>query len=226
MAVGLLAWLSACGRTRNDDEPEDVGGVASQGAGDSGAAGSGGSAGLQLAGSLSIAGDATGGSAGNYIAQPLEDTALCEKNLFERVEQLPDEAFSFTARFDGEPVEVRSSATPDASLLLGVFRFGPTWVEALNFGFEFGAYEGFIQVSAVECGHDGHLLKRQDGEVVATFALSSATLNSHTSSVDGFMGVSRGALYSEWANELGEKHVFEASFFMRAAMPGQRAERP
>jgi hypothetical protein len=224
-ALGLVAWLSACGRTSNDDEPEGVGGVAGQSAGDSGGvAGSGGSGGLQLAGALPIAGDATSGSGGSYVALPLEDTALCENNLLERVEQLPDEPFSFAARFDGEPVEVQSSATPDASPLLSVFRFGRTHVEALSFDFEFAGYEGGVSLSAGACGHDGYILKLQDGQVVANFVLSSGKLSSHTSSVDGFTGVSRGSLYSEWSNETGEKHVFEASFFMRARMPDARAE--
>jgi hypothetical protein len=222
-ALVLAAWLLGCGRTNHHDEPAEVGGHAGQGGVDAGQGGGvaggvvafGGAGGLQLAGFPPV----MGGTGGEYIAQPLEDTALCD-NVFERVARLPDEPLSFTATFDGEPVEVQSSSLP----VFGVFRFGRSHVEALSFDFEFAEHSGAIYLSAVECGLGGNMLKRQDGQVVASFSLASGTLSSRTSSVDGFVGVSRGTLHSEWSNEAGEKHVLEASFFLHAPMSDARAQ--
>lgn len=226
-ALVLLAWLLGCGRTDHHDEPVEVGGDAGGGGAAAGQGGGvaggvvafGGAGGLQLAGFP----PAMGGTGGEYIAQPLEDTVLCD-NVFERVARLPDEPLSFTATFDGEPVEVQSSSMPGALPVFGVFRFGRSHVEALSFDFEFPGHSGAVYLSAVECGLGGNILKRQDGQVVASFSLASGTLSSRTSSVDGFVGVSRGTLYSEWSNEAGEKHILEASFLLHAPMSDARAE--
>lgn len=167
---------------------------------------------------------ATGGV---YVAQPLDDTALCE-NLFQRVGEIPDEELSFEATFDGEPVEVQSTPEDEGLPPFGVFRFGRLHVEAVSFTFAFPGYDGSLLVSAVDCGIGGSLYRREADEVAAFFTIQSATFRTHTASIDGFVGRTHGAIHSEWSErtdtgEPGEQHVFEATFVLDAAMADQRA---
>jgi hypothetical protein len=94
----------------------------------------------------------------------------------------------------------------------------------LSIDFQLPGFNGAVSLSVVDCSLGGYLLQPQDGESLVPFDLDNGHLSSHTSSVDGFVGVSRGSLHSEWSNEAGQKHVLEAEFSMRAAMADARAE--
>lgn len=192
-------------------------------AGFGGSASSGGS-GLSLGGSgLSLGGgDPVDFAGAAPVAVPLGDTALCE-NDFLRVDQVPDMALFFSGTFDGEPVEVLESAEVAEPPGFHVLRFGSRHVEAISFSVYFaeGPYDGFLQVSAVDCGVVG-ALQLSPGEGLRYYNLASAKLVTVTRSADGFSGVTTGSVSATWIHEDGEQHVLDAEFALNAFMGDAR----
>ena len=233
----LVGSLSSCGQAEHHPEPSARAGAAGSAtvAGASGAGGATGGAGgnqaaggIWLGGAPSIAGEATGATGGVYVAQPLDDTVLCDNNAFERVDELPDKELSFTATFDGEPVEVHESADVENLPIVGVFRFGRLHIEAMSFVFAFPGYDGSLWVSAASCSVGGSLSRREGDQLTGFFTVKSATFSSLTSSVNGFAGLTQGSFHSEWSSEPTnagqpiEQHVFDATFVLDASMPDAR----
>lgn len=154
------------------------------------------------------------------VAVPLADTQQCD-NEFVRVDQLPNMPLFITGVIDGQPTEVQSSLE-DASLpTVGIFRFGSRHVEnvSLLFFLTFGSYTASINVSAAECGVYGNLSEEMMPPV---FSMNVGIFRSTTYSVDGYEGITIGTLHGEWSNDVGEQHVFDATFALQAFMPDSR----
>jgi hypothetical protein len=149
---------------------------------------------------------------------------LCD-NVFVRVDQLPDAPLFFSGTFDGEPVDVFESADVADPPAFGVFRFGPTHVEAISLRLylAIGPYAGGLTVSAVDCGIYGDLFFRPE-EGLRYYQLASAELLTVTNSADGFSGLTQGSVFATWLNDDGQQHVLEANFTLNAFMGDARTQ--
>jgi len=234
LVLGLAALVASCGQTSSRDKDQHTtneAGQPSNGAGTSGSAGSGGAqsggvSGLMLGGSIAVDPEAGATSVGGkgYVGVPLVDTMLCD-NVFMRVAQLPDAAPVFSGTFDGEPVDVFGSADVAEPPVFAVFRFGPTHVEAINLSLYLpvGPYDVNLVIGACGCGKSGELFLRSEPGL-RHYELSSAELQSVTSSVDGFSGLTRGSVAATWLNDDGEEHVLRADFTLNAVMGDARTQ--
>lgn len=232
LALLFASFAFGCGQVRQGEGAGERGGAAGSagtqagsftggvgGAGSAGgAAGAGGSGGLVL----TLAGSAGTAVVDPDVPVPLGETRQCN-NEFLRVEQLPDTPLFFSGAFDGEPAVAQREPADERLPTVSIFRFGSKHVEAVSVGFALGPgdFTGLLQVGAANCEMYGNLFQ-PNMQGLSAFALESGALRTTTHSVDGFVGVTIGALRAKWINEAGEQHVLEADFALESYLPDAR----
>jgi hypothetical protein len=235
--VAFASFIGACGQVRHGEASAGQVGVAGGSAPQAGAfaGGAGGAGGAGAAGGRASAGTAGSGitlggtinlgeagmpAGGGPVAVPLLDTQQCG-NEFVRVDQLPDMPLFMTGVIDGQPTDVQSSMQDASFPTVGVFRFGSRHVEHVSFSFflTFGSYTSSINVGVVTCGVYGDLFEEM---MPGVFSMDVGRFRTTTYSVDGYEGITIGTMHAEWSNDVGEQHVFDATFALQAFMPDSR----